>query len=78
MNANTKNAIVSVATGLAAYVPVAYTVDSTLNEIDELHAEETGKETKPIKILGNSVVAVTAGWAAAIVTWIMIGGIVKK
>ena len=78
MTSTTKNAIIGITTGLAAYVPVAYTVDNTLNKIDELHAEETGKETKPIKILGNSAVAVTAGWAAAIVTWIMIGGIVKK
>jgi hypothetical protein len=78
MNANTKNAIVSIATGLAAYIPVCYAVDNTLSEIDEIHAEETGKETKGIKTLSNSAVAVTAGWAAAIVTWIMVGGIVKK
>ena len=78
MTSATKNAIVSIVTGLAAYVPVAYAVDDTLGKIDNLYAEETGKETKAIKTLSNSAVAVTAGWAAAIVTWIMIGGAIKK
>lgn len=78
MTSTTKNAIIGIATGLAAYVPVTYTVNDTLGKIDELYAEETGKETKAIKTLSNSALAVTAGWAAAIVTWIMIGGVVKK
>ena len=49
MNANTKNAIVGMVTGLAAYIPVAYTVDRTLDEIDRLTLKKPARRRKQQK-----------------------------
>lgn len=73
MTENTKT-LLYMGTGLAAYISVAYSTVKTLNEVDEIHEIETGEKIKVRKSLSNSVVGVTAGWAAALVSMLVVNG----
>lgn len=75
MTENTKSTIIYTATALAAHIPVAYSITKTLDKVDELHEKETGEKIKVRKSLSNNIVGVTAGWAAALISILVVNGL---